>query len=136
MTALAFILVLEDHRRFAKSRAVGSYLGLTPKQDDSGETRKQLRITKQGDQLLRRLLVGSAQYILGPFGPDCDLRRWGKQLATRGGRNAKKRAATAVARRLAVLLHSLWKSGEVYDPLRQASRRDRREAALKVAVNG
>ena len=123
LTALAFMLVLERYERFENSRSVGSYLGLTPRQDDSGETQKQLRITKEGDQLLRRLLVGSAQYILGPFGPDCDLRQWGEQLMTRGGKNAKKRAVVAVARKLAVLLHSLWRTGEVYEPLRQEKRR-------------
>jgi transposase len=70
---------------------------------------------------LRRLLVGSAQYILGPFGPDCDLRRWGLKLASRGRKNAKKRAVVAVARKLAVLLHRLWAGGEVYEPLRLAA---------------
>ena len=124
LTSLAFVLVLEDHRRFTKSRAVGPFLGLTPKQDDSGDTQKQLRITKAGDKLLRRLLVGSAHYILGPFGPDCDLRRWGHELMKRGGKNSKKRAATAVARKLGVLLHCLWKTGEVYDPFRRASRQE------------
>jgi len=62
--------------------------------------------------------VGSAQYILGPFGPDTDLRRYGLRLCERGGKNAKKRAAVAVARKLAVLLHRLWVTGEVYEPLR------------------
>lgn len=118
LTALTFVLVLEDHRRFNSSRSVGAFLGLTPRQDDSGETRKQLRITKEGDHLLRKLLVGSANYILGPFGPECSLRSWGDQLMLRGGKNAKKRATVAVARKLSVLLHSLWKTGEVYDPLR------------------
>ncbi len=101
-----------------------------PKQDDSGDTRKQLRITKAGDQLMRRLLVGSAHYILGPKGPDCDLRFWGLELAKRGGKNAKKRAACAVARKLAVLLHSLWKTGEVYEPLRHASRSSARQGQV------
>ena len=77
LTSLAFVLTLEDPERFPKSRDVGAYVGLVPKQDDSGETSKQLRITKQGDTMLRRLLVGGAHYILGPFGEDCDLRRWG-----------------------------------------------------------
>ena len=120
LTALAFVLVLEDHRRFKKSRDVGPFLGLTPKQDDSGETRKQLRITKAGDKLLRRLLVGCAHYVLGPLAPECDLQRWGHELMKRGGPSAKKRAVVAVARRLAVLLHNLWKTSEVYDPFRQS----------------
>jgi len=93
------------------------YLGLVPKQEDSGESQPQLGISKAGDTMLRKLLVGSAQYILGPFGPDTDLRRYGLRLCERGGKNAKKRAAVAVARKLAVLLHRLWVSGEVYEPL-------------------
>jgi transposase len=118
LTALAFVLVLEDPDRFRTSRAVGAYLGLRPRQRQSGDCRQQLGITKCGDIMLRRLLVGSAQYILGPFGPDCDLRRWGLGLAARGGANAKKRAAVAVARKLAVLMHRLWISAQVYEPLR------------------
>lgn len=92
LTALSYVLTLEDPARFPKSRVVGSYLGLRPKQRDSGESAPALRITKRGDAHLRRLLVGSAHYILGPFGPDADLRRWGLTLAARGGKNAKKRA--------------------------------------------
>jgi transposase len=121
VTALCYVLTLEDPTRFTRSRSVGSYLGLRPKQDDSGRSTPQLRITKAGDGMLRRLLVGSAHYLLGPFGPDCDLRRWGLRLAARGGKNAKKRAVVAVARKLAVLLHRLWSTGEVYEPLRCAA---------------
>lgn len=117
LTALAYVLTLEKPERFAKSRDVGPYLGLVPKQEDSGEIQPQLGISKAGDTMLRKLLVGSAQYILGPFGPDTDLRRYGLRLCERGGKNAKKRAAVAVARKLAVLLHRLWVSGEVYEPL-------------------
>ena len=119
ITALAYVLTLENPERFVKSRDVGPYLGLVPKQEDSGESQPQLGISKTGDTMLRRLLVGSAHYILGPFGPDTDLRRYGLRLCERGGKNAKKRAAVAVARKLAVLLHCLWVSGEVYEPLRQ-----------------
>ena len=119
ITALAYVLTLEDPNRFVKSRDVGPYLGLVPKQEDSGESQPQLGISKTGDTMLRRLLVGSAHYILGPFGPDTDLLRYGLRLCERGGKNAKKRAAVAVARKLAVLLHSLWVSREVYEPLRQ-----------------
>ncbi len=118
LIALAYVLTLEDPHRFARSRAVGAYLGLCPRQRDSGSARPQLRITKGGDPLLRRLLVTGAHYILGPFGPDCELRRWGQRLAARGGKNAKKRAVVAVARKLAVLLHRLWVSGARYEPLR------------------
>jgi transposase len=121
LTALCYVLTLEDPARFARSRTVGAYLGLRPKQASSGERKPQLRITKACDGMLRRLLVGSAHYILGPFGPDCALRRWGVRLATRGGKNAKKRAVVAVARKLAVLLHRLWTTGERYDPLRGAA---------------
>jgi transposase len=120
LTSLAYVLTLEDPQRFPKSRDVGPYLGLVPRQEDSGECQPQLRITKAGDVMLRRLLVGSAHYILGPFGPDTDLRRYGLRLCERGGKNAKKRAAVAVARKLAVLLHRLWVSGEVYEPLRHS----------------
>jgi transposase len=118
LTALAFVLTIEDPHRFRRSRAVGAYLGLVPRRDQSGAVDRQLRITKAGDRMLRRLLVGSAQYILGPFGPDTALRRWGLAYAARGAGNAKKRAVVAVARKLAVLLHRLWMSGKKYEPLR------------------
>jgi transposase len=120
LTSTAFILTIADETRFAKSREVGPFLGMVPRQDDSGERTSQLRITKTGNRYLRRLLVGSAQYILGPFGPDTDLRRFGERLMQRGGKNAKKRAVVAVARKLAVLLHRLWITGEVYEPLRNS----------------
>ena len=118
ITSLAYVLTLENPKRFVKSRDVGPYLGLVPQQEDSGDSQPQLGINKAGDTMVRRLLVGSAQYILGPFGPDTDLRRYGLRLCERGGKNAKKRAAVAVARKLAVLLHRLWVTGEVYEPLR------------------
>src|SRR5215212_282140 len=120
LTALSFVLTLEDPRRFRQSRAVGAYLGLAPGNDQSGDSDPQKRISREGDELLRRLLVGSAQHILGPFGSDSDLRRHGEKIAQRGGKNAKKRAIVAVARKLAVLLHHLWISGEVYAPLHNA----------------
>lgn len=118
IVALAYVLTLEHPGRFHKSRAVGPYLGLVPARSQSGDSDPQLRITKEGDAFLRRLLVQSAQYVLGPFGEDCDLRRSGLALMARGERNAKKRAVIAVARKLAVLLHRLWKTAEVYEPLR------------------
>jgi transposase len=117
VTALGYVLTLETPLRFARSRDVGPYLGLVPRQEDSGDIQPQLGISKAGDRMVRKLLVGSAHYILGPFGPDTDLRRFGMRLCERGGKNAKKRAAVAVARKLAVLLHRLWVSGEVYEPL-------------------
>lgn len=116
VTSLGFVLSLEDPTRFKKSRSVGAYLGLTAKRDQSGQTDKQLRITKAGDDYVRRLLVGCAHYILGVFGPDCDLRRFGLKLAARGGKNAKRRAVVAVARKLGVMLHRLWVTGTEYDP--------------------
>jgi transposase len=117
VTSLAYVLTLETPQRFKRSRDVGPYLGLVPQQEDSGDSQPQLGISKAGDKMLRKLLVGSAHYILGPFGPDTDLRRFGMKLCQRGGKNAKKRASVAVARKLAVLLHRLWSSGEVYEPL-------------------
>jgi transposase len=129
LTALTFVLTLEDPYRFEKSRSVGAYLGLMPASDKSGDRDPQRRISKEGDEMLRKLLVGSAHYILGPFGGDSDLRRHGQKIASRGGKNAKKRAAVAVARKLAVLLHRLWVTGEVYDPLYNAHRSQKREEA-------
>ena len=129
LTALTFVLTLEDPYRFEKSRSVGAYLGLVPATDQSGERDPQKRISKEGDEMLMRLLVGSAHYVLGPFGSDSDLRRHGEKIASRGGKNAKKRAVVAVARKLSVLLHRLWVSGEVYDPLYNAHRRQEQEAA-------
>ena len=123
LTALAFVLTVEDPHRFERSRSVGAYLGLVPATDRSGERDPQRRISKEGDEMLRKLLVSSAHYVLGPFGSDSDLRRHGEKIASRGGNNAKKRAAVAVARKLSVLLHRLWVSGEVYDPLHNAHRR-------------
>jgi transposase len=134
LTSLAFVLTLENPDRFRRSREVGPALGLVPRRDQSGDQDPQLRITKTGDAFLRRLLVGSAQYILGPFGPDCDLRRWGLRLAERGGKNAKKRAVVAVARKLAVLLHHLWKTGEVYDPFYLARKHDQVPEAVPAAA--
>jgi transposase len=129
LTALSFVLTLEDPYRFAKSRTLGAYLGLVPASDQSGDRDPQRRISKEGDEMLRKLLVGSAHYILGPFGSDSDLRRHGEKIASRGGKNAKKRAAVAVARKLSVLLHRLWVSAEVYEPLYNTHRRGEQEAA-------
>ncbi len=122
LIALTFLLTLEDPHRFRKSRDVGCYLGLQPGRRNSGQSEPQMHISKEGDPYLRTLLVQGAQHILGPFGPDCDLRRWGLKLAERGGKSGKKRAIIAVARKLAVLLHRLWVSGEIYEPLRNRKR--------------
>ena len=122
LIALTFLLTLEDPHRFRKSRDVGCYLGLQPGRRNSGQSQPQMHISKEGDPYLRTLLVQGAQHILGPFGVDCDLRRWGLKLAERGGKSGKKRAIIATARKLAVLLHHLWVSGEVYEPLHNSSR--------------
>jgi transposase len=129
LTALTFVLTLEDPYRFAKSRCVGAYLGLVPARDQSGDRDPQRHISKEGDEMLRKLLVGSAHYILGPFGSDSDLRRHGEKIASRGAKNAKKRAVVAVARKLSVLLHRLWITAEVYEPLYNAKRRQEQEEA-------
>ena len=123
LTSMAFVLTLEDPRRFESSRKVGSYLGLVPRESASGEYEPQLRITKAGNGYLRKLLVTAAHYILGPFGDDCELRRYGERISAHGGKNAKKRAVVAVARKLAVLLHRLWLSDERYDPEYQSRSR-------------
>ncbi len=122
ITSLAFVLTLESPDRFATSRAVGPYLGLIPAQHDSGNSTPHMRISKEGDGFVRKLLVGSAQYMLGPFGEDCDLRRHGLRLGAGGSKKDKKRAVVAVARKLAVLLHCLWRNQTPYDPLYSATR--------------
>jgi transposase len=119
LIALTFVLTVEDRERFQNSRDVGCYVGLRPKRSESGQSQPQLRITKEGDLYLRKMLVQGAHLILNRRGPDTDLKRWGLKLAERGGRNQKKRAVVAVARKLAILLHRLWVTAEVYQPLRQ-----------------
>lgn len=121
ITSLAFILTIGDPTRFERKRDVAAFLGLVPRRDQSGETDKQLRITKAGDSYVRKLLVGAAQYILGPFGPDTDLKRKGLKLAERGGPRAKRKAVVAVARNLAVLLLTLWYDEAEYEANRSAA---------------
>lgn len=121
ITAFDFVLKVGDPRRFKNARALGSYVGLRPKKRQSGKGDPQLRITKAGDPMLRWHLVQSAQYILGPFGEDSDLRRWGLKLASRGGKSAKRKAVIAVARKLCTLMLSLWKTGQDYEPLRNTA---------------
>ena len=120
LIALTYMLTLEDPHRFRKSRDAGCYAGLQPGRRNSGQSEPQMRISKEGDPYLRTMLVQAAHHVLGPFGADSDLRRWGLKLAERGGKNGKKRAVIATARKLAVLLHRLWVSGEVYEPLRNS----------------
>ncbi|MEW6268405.1 MAG: IS110 family transposase [Thermodesulfobacteriota bacterium] len=118
ITAMAYVLTIEEPTRFERSRCVGAYLGLRPKRYQSGASDPELGISKGGDPYVRRMLVQSAHYILGHFGRDTALRRFGERLMKRGGRAARKRAAVAVARKLAVVLHRLWVTGERYEPLR------------------
>jgi transposase len=139
ITALYFVLKIEDPNRFERIRDVGAYLGLCPGRDQSGESDPQLRISKRGDGYLRRLLVSAAHYILGPFGPESALRGYGLRLAADGTARAKKRATVAVARKLAVLLLSLWKSQQLYQPfpqaasgLSQCATEDRRSATIAI----
>ena len=122
LIALTYVLTIDDPHRFRKSREADCFVGLQPGRRNSGQSEPQMHISKEGDRYLRTLLVQGAHYILGPFGEDSDLRRWGLKLAERGGKNAKKRAVVAVARKLAVLLHRLWLGGEVYEPLRNSQR--------------
>jgi transposase len=121
MTALCFVLSIEKHERFKRARDIGAFLGLTPKKDQSGESDKQLRITKAGNTQLRCLLVNCAHYILGRWGPDTDLRAAGLRICARGGSISKKRAVIATARKLAVTLLAIWKSGQDYRPLQITS---------------
>jgi transposase len=117
LTALAFILTLQSHARFRTSRSVGAFCGLVPRVNQSGDFSPELRISKAGSPFLRRLLCQAAQYILGPFGDDCDLRRYGLRIAGSDNKTRKRKAVIAVCRKLAVLMHRLWSRGEVYDPL-------------------
>lgn len=121
ITALTFVATIEDPWRFGNPRTVGAYLGLVPRRRASGESEPQLGITRFGDRRLRTLLVECAQYILGPFGTDTELRRFGERLMERGGARAKRRAIVAVARKLAVVLLVLWRTGGTYEPLRTAA---------------
>lgn len=127
LTALVFVLTLDDPHRFKKSRDVGAYVGLVPRKFESGAIKKELGITKAGDHETRKLLVQCAHYILGGLGRDCDLKRWGLKLVSRGGRAAKKRAVVAVARKLAVLMHRIWVDQSVYEP-------DRHEKVTRAAA--
>ena len=129
LTALSFVLTLEEPHRFKTSRKVGAYLGLVPRESVSGMCQPQLRISKAGNAYLRKILVSAAHYILGPFGGECELRRYGERISARGGKNAKKRAVVAVARKLAVLLHRRWISDERYDPEYQSRAKELRASA-------
>lgn len=118
IVAAAYVLTL-DRPDTASNRSAGAFLGLRPGQSQSGDSDPQRRISKTGDSCLRSLLVQSAQYVLGRFGPDSELRRWGLKLAQSGGKRGKKRAIVAVARKLAVILHAMWRSGQRFQPFPQ-----------------
>ena len=136
--ALAFVLTLEDAQRFGHSRDVGPFLGLQPRQRESGKSQPELGISKAGDGLLRSLLVQGAHCILRKGAPESDLRDWGLEHLGRGGKNAKRRTVVAVARKLAVLLHVLWANGEVYDPLynRKAAEAAKAKAEAQARAKG
>jgi len=123
LIALTFVLTVEDKSRFQKSRDIGCYVGLRPRRSDSGQSQPQLRISKEGDPYLRTMLVQGAHYIISRRGPDTDLKRWGLRLAEHGGKRGKKKAVVAVARKLGILLHRRWVTGEVYEPLRNQNLR-------------
>lgn len=110
LVAACYVLTLERPDVLGDNRQAGAFLGLRPWQSQSGGSDPQRRISKTGNSYLRSLLVQSAQYVLGRFGPDSALRRWGLKLAASGGKRGKKRAIVAVARKLAVILHSMWRS--------------------------
>ena len=134
ITALAYVLAVEDPQRIGKTRDIGAYFGIVPARDQSGGTDKSLGISKTGNAYVRKLLVQCAQYILGAHGPDCDLRRFGLKLAERGGKAHKKKAIVAVARKLAVLMLSLWKSGEDYQAERSGETENIEDTELAAAA--
>ena len=119
--AAAYVLTLDRPDAVASNRSAGAFLGPRPGQSQSGDSDPQRRITKSGNTYLRSLLVPSAQYILGRFGPDSALRRWSLKLAASGGKRGKKRAIVAVARKLAVMLHSMWRSGQRFQAFPQTA---------------
>lgn len=134
LTALAFVLTLEDAGRFEKSREVGAYLGLVPGQKQSGASDPQQRITKEGDRMVRWMLVQCAHCIMRKTAPDSDLKRWGEKKLTEhlgktGKKSSKKKVLVAVARKLGVLMHKLWANGEVYDPLYNAKQQSQEKPA-------
>jgi transposase len=112
----AFVLTLDRVENLESSRDAGAVVGLKPGKHQSGNSDPQCGISKTGNQYLRRLLVQGGQRILGRNGPDSALRRWGLGLAASGGKRGKKRAVVAVARKLAVILHSMWKHKAKFEP--------------------
>jgi transposase len=119
LVAACYVLTLDHPEEMENNRQAGAFLGLRPRQSQSGDSDPQRRITKTGNTYLRSLLVQSAQYVLGRFAPDSALRRWGLKLAASGGKRGKKRAIIAVARKLAVMLHSMWRSRKPFQAFPQ-----------------
>jgi transposase len=120
LTSLTFVLTVDDVGRFDRCRDIGAFLGLVPRRDQSGNTDRQLGITRQGNAFLRRLLVNCAQTILGPFGQDSDLRRQGLKKIEAFGEKQRNKAVLATARKLAVTMLSLLRSGKDWQALRDA----------------
>lgn len=119
IVAAAYVLTLDRADAVNSTRAAGAFLGLRPSQSQSGDSDPELGITKTGNIYLRRLLVQAAHRILGRFGPDSALRRWGLRLAGSGSKRQKKRAVVAVARKLAVILNRMWRDNQPYQPFPQ-----------------
>jgi transposase len=121
VVAACYVLTIGNPEAMETNRQAGAYLGLRPRQQQSGDSNPQCGITKTGNTYLRSLLVQSAQYILGRHGSDSELRRWGLKLAASGGKRGKKRAVVAVARKLAVTLLSMWRNRKKFEPFPQSA---------------
>jgi transposase len=113
ITATSFVAAIEDPDNFRTSRSVGAWVGLTTRRYQSGEVDYDGHISRRGDKQLRWLLYEAASTILTRVSAASSLRTWGLGLRERAG---FKRAAVAVARKLAVIMHAMLKSGEVFDP--------------------
>ena len=120
VVAACYVLTLDSPQAMETNRQAGAYLGLRPRQQKSGDSDPQCKITRMGNTYLRSLLVQSAQHILGRCRPDSELRRWGLKLAASGGKRGKKRAVVAVARKLAVVLLSMWRNRKKFEPFPQS----------------
>jgi transposase len=111
LSALAYVSTIEDPARFGRSRSVGAHLGLTPRQYQSGEIDRTGRISKCGDALVRTLIYEAAGVILTRVKRASPLKEWGTAIAKRSGPG---KARVALARKLSVILHSIWRSGEPF----------------------
>ena len=111
LTALVFKTFVDRPERFRHSKAVGAAVGLTPRKYASGEVDYDGHITKCGDTFLRSHLFEAAKVLMGRAGKPNDLKAWGLRLAKR---SSKKKACVAVARRLAVIMHAMWRDGTVF----------------------